>query len=96
MLIKSGEGVVILTRPKKYFHSSYHPQKTNLSFHLPPAPRSLCPGPPKRTPIHPIWPVPQEKNEIKLRNNLTFMPKFGIITLWSLKIRIGLIVCTLH
>ena len=32
MVIKSGEGVVILTRPKKYFHSSYHPQKTNLSF----------------------------------------------------------------
>ena len=32
MVIKSGEGVVYLTRPKKYFHSSYHPQKTNLSF----------------------------------------------------------------
>jgi len=58
MVIKSGEGVVILTRPQKYFHSSYHPQKTNLS---PPAPRSLCPGPPKRTPILNIANSPRKK-----------------------------------
>ena len=44
MVIKSGRGVVYLTRPQKLFSSSYHPQKTNLS---PPAPRSLQPSPPK-------------------------------------------------
>jgi len=32
-----------------------------------------------------------KKNEIKLRINLTFLSKLVIITLWSLKIRIGLI-----
>ena len=69
MVIKSGEGVVYLTRPKKSFSSSYHPQKTNLSFVDPEQthvdPEHMCPGPPKCTPIPPIWPVPLKKSEIK-------------------------------
>ena len=44
MVIKSGEGVVILTRPQKYFSSSYHPQKTNLLFL---SPRTYVPRPTK-------------------------------------------------
>ena len=44
MVIKSGRGVVYLTRPQKLFSSSYHPQKTNLS---PPAPRTYVPRPTK-------------------------------------------------
>ena len=42
MVIKSGEGVVILTRPQKYFSSSYHPQKTNLSFVDPEQTQNIC------------------------------------------------------
>ena len=85
MLIKSGEGVVILTRPQKYFQSSL-PSTKNKSFIPTPRrthlhPEHMCPGPLKQTPIPPIWPVPQEKSEKKLRINLTFMPKIGIITL---------------
>ena len=30
---------------KNFLKVSYHPQKTNLSFHLPPAPRSYVPRP---------------------------------------------------
>ena len=48
MVIKSGEGVVYLTRPQKYFQSSYHPQKTNLSFQNMCHPEHACPGPPKK------------------------------------------------
>ena len=54
MLIKSGEGVVYLTRPQKYFSSSSHPQKLNLSFQTKqrqtaaPATQTLLPRPTKK------------------------------------------------
>ena len=44
MVIKSGEGVVILTRPQKYFSSSHHPD--SLTF-FSPAPRTYVPRPTK-------------------------------------------------
>ena len=44
MVIKSGEGVVYLTRPQKYFSSSHHPE--GLTF-FSPAPRTYVPRPTK-------------------------------------------------
>ena len=44
MVIKSGEGVVYLTRPQKYFQSSPHPE--GLTF-FSPAPRTYVPRPTK-------------------------------------------------
>jgi len=44
MLIKSGEGVVILTRPQKSFQSSPHPE--GLTF-FPPAAPDTVPRPTK-------------------------------------------------
>ena len=51
MLIKSGEGVVYLTRPQKYFQSSPHIHKKQI-FHSKQkqqseAPRHYCPSPTK-------------------------------------------------
>ena len=92
MVIKSGRGVVYLTRPQKLFSSSYHPQKTNLSFHLPPAPRIRGS---KRAQAHQnVRQFPQYSQFLLKyieKKNLTFAPKAVTITLWSLKVGIDLL-----
>ena len=81
MVIKSGEGVVILTRPQKYFQSSPHPE--GRPFYSP-APRTYVPRPTKTDANSPNMAISLRK---KYEKNLTFAPKAVIITLWSLKVK---------
>jgi len=68
MVIKSGGGVVYLTRPQKYFQSSPHPE--GLTF-FPPAPRTYVPRPTKTDANSPNMASSSrkkwKKSEIKLR-----------------------------
>ena len=86
--LNRGEVLFTSHARKNYFTvPTIHKKQIFLHLH----PELMYPGPPKRTPIHPIWPLSPEKNEIKRIKNLTFMPKIGIITLWSLKVGIDLL-----